>query len=487
MTAKQARIFLMEPTSYCNIDLPSYFRFDAVLSKVAKVLSGKKLCDLSSKPRECEGVNHPLLSNKDGRHAWRPFQLIHPAMYVSLVETITAKDAWESIRNRFDEFQKLPGFGCLSIPRRSTSKHTDKATQILNWWQGIEQASIALALKYGYLFTADITDCYAAIYTHSIAWALHGKALGKADKTRRTLLGTVIDGHIQDMRHGQTNGIPQGSVLMDLISEIVLGYADSQLSNRLTESGTTEFKILRYRDDYRIFVHSPEVGDRILKELTSVLVDLGLKLNAAKTAGSQHVISHSVKADKRAWLSVNPGGLSHQKHLLLIHAHGIAFQNAGSLTTALSKFHRQLSTSRRIQNPEVLISIVTDIAYMSPRTVPICAAVISKLLSVLESKAARIATINAVHAKLSKLPNAGHMEMWIQRISHPILPSLSFGEALCRLVKGEEAEIWSNAWITCKKLKAAVAASNIVDTNELRSLRPVIRPKEVDAFASEAY
>lgn len=28
------------------------------------------------------------------------------------------------------------------------------------------------------------------------------------------------------MQYGQTNGIPQGSVLFDFIAEIVLGYAD---------------------------------------------------------------------------------------------------------------------------------------------------------------------------------------------------------------------------------------------------------------------
>ena len=101
------------------------------------------------------------------------------------------------------------------------------AAQILSWWQGIEQASIELALEYDYVFLcADITDCYGAIYTHSIAWAIHGKTVAKQNRTDKNLVGNVIDWYIQDMRHGQTNGIPQGSVLMDFIAEILLGYAD---------------------------------------------------------------------------------------------------------------------------------------------------------------------------------------------------------------------------------------------------------------------
>ena len=35
------------------------------------------------------------------------------------------------------------------------------------------------------------------------------------------------------MTYGQTNGIPQGSSLMDFIAEIILGYADTQLVKKL--------------------------------------------------------------------------------------------------------------------------------------------------------------------------------------------------------------------------------------------------------------
>lgn len=35
------------------------------------------------------------------------------------------------------------------------------------------------------------------------------------------------------MQHNQTNGIPQGSVLMDFVAEIVLGYVDLRLSKEL--------------------------------------------------------------------------------------------------------------------------------------------------------------------------------------------------------------------------------------------------------------
>ncbi len=391
------------------------------------------------------------------------------------------------IRDRFKEFQKAANMKCLSIPIEAASTRKDKAAQILNWWQGIEQGSIEFALDYNYAFHADITDCYSAIYTHSIAWAVHGRPKAKAERNNKGLIGNIIDSHIQDMRHGQTNGIPQGSTLMDFISELVLGYADLELSDRLKADGITEFRILRYRDDYRIFVQSPQIGEAILKCLTEVLIDLGLKLNASKTTGAQLVVSNAIKPDKRAWLRGRQGDANLQKHLLVIHAHGHDFPNAGSLTVALTHFHERLNATKRISNPLVLISIATDIAYHSPKAFPVCSAIISKLLSVLATKAVRVDAIQKIHAKLSQLPNTGHMEAWLQRISHSFVPNLAYKETLCRLVKGDSVTLWNNDWITSATLKAAIDPAKIVNKAKLRSLKPVVRPKEIELFASERY
>jgi len=487
MTAAQARAFLLKPESYCRIELPVYFTFAPVLSGVQKELSGKALTDLSSKPQDHESVNYAMLSNKDGRHAWRPLQLIHPALYVSLVHRITEAGHWKVIRERFKEFQKLGHFKCLSIPLRAAPQHQDKAAQIHNWWQGIEQRSIELALEYNYVFHADITDCYAAIYTHSISWAIHGKAEAKARRRDKALIGNLIDSHIQDMRHGQTNGIPQGSVLMDLVAELVLGYADLELSDRLDTDGITEYCILRYRDDYRVFVQSPQIGEAILKALTETLIDLGLKLNASKTTGAQLVVSNALKPDKRAWLRSRQGDRNLQRHLLVIHAYGHDFPNSGSLIVALTHFHGRLTHMNRITNPLVLVSVTTDIAYNSPRAFPVCAAIISKLLSAFATKSERVDAIHKINTKLSQLPNTGHMEVWLQRIGHSFVPGLEYKEKLCRLVKGEPVVLWNSDWITSTKLKAALDPSRIVDRARLRLLKPVVKPKEIEVFAPEMY
>lgn len=120
-----------------------------------------------------------------------------------------------------------------------------------------------MSLKYRYMFVTDITNCYGSIYTHTIAWALMGKDLAKQKKGKSGLLGNMIDTYMQGMQYGQTNGIPQGSVPFDFIAEIVLGYADSQVSEALASKGIADYKILRYRDDYRIFSNKKDELEEI--------------------------------------------------------------------------------------------------------------------------------------------------------------------------------------------------------------------------------
>ena len=232
LTNGEARAFLLKPESYCSLDLPPYIVFSSLIESVHQVLEGKRLSDLRrSKPRDFDDVNYTTLHNKDGKYSWRPFELIHPALYVSLVHAITEEDNWQLILNRFRQFAFNDKIRCLSLPIVSGSIEKDKAEQVSHWWSEVEQRSIELSLDYDYLIETDITDCYGSIYTHSIVWALHTKVEAKKNENRanNNFIGNVIDWHIQDMHYGQTNGIPQGSVLMDFISEIVLVY--SQLSN----------------------------------------------------------------------------------------------------------------------------------------------------------------------------------------------------------------------------------------------------------------
>ena len=490
LTQGEARTFLLKPESYCSLDLPPYIVFGDLVNGVYQLLDGKRLTDFrQSNPRDHDDVNYTILHNKDGKYAWRPFQLIHPALYVSLVLAITEESNWKLIRDCFQQFATNDKIRCLSLPVVSSSDEKDRAEQISHWWYAVEQRSIELSLDYNYLIETDITDCYGAIYTHSIAWALHtkGEAKKKENRTSQNLIGNVIDSHIQDMRHGQTNGIPQGSTLMDFIAEMVLGLADLELSERLQGAGITDYQILRYRDDYRIFVNSPQVGDAIVKLITETTTGLGLKLSPAKTKASNDVVRASIKSDKLAWIARKQSGKSLQKHLLIIHDHATNFPNAGSLVIALNDYHKRVSRiTSPSESPQPMIAIVVDIAYRNPRTYALCAAIISKLLSFIEGNDERLAIAERIRKKFSQIPNTGHMQIWLQRVTFPLSRGIDYDETVCKLVAGNAERLWNNDWISSADLRAAADAARIVETTTRDEIAPVIPLNEVELFLSKA-
>jgi len=486
LSAKEARKFLLKNESYCSLDLPPYFVFENLLKKVDEKLDGRNLSDFQSdSPREYEDINYRILNNKDGTYAWRPFQLIHPALYVSLVHEITEEDNWGFIKKRFKEFSDNKEIKCLSIPRVSLDKEKDKAKQIIYWLHKIEQKSIELALEYEYLFETDITDCYGSIYTHSIAWAIHTRAIAKEERENMSFIGNIIDNRMQDMCQGQTNCIPQGSVLMDLIAEMVLGYADTELASKIKEQNVDEYTISRYRDDYRIFYNNPQIGDKIAKLLTEVMINLGLKLNSEKTKTYNTVISASIKEDKLGWMQRKQYERDIQKKLLIIHDHSRNYPNSGSLVVALNNYHKRISGIKKYTKILPLISIVVNIAFHNPRTYPICAAILSKLISLIKEDKEKLDVIDKIIKKFSIIPNTGYMKIWLQRATINFRNDLIFEEPLCNIVKGEDEVIWNNDWISYKDLKKLIDEKMIIDRDLISKLKPVILPKEIELFVSK--
>ena len=405
---------------------------------------------------------------------------------MSLVNAITTQDNWNTICGRFKEFQANDQIRCLSIPVKSETTQSHKAEQISHWWHNVEQASLALSLEYDYSIHTDIVDCYGAIYTHSISWALHTKTVAKEPDSRndQALIGNVIDSHIQDMRYGQTNGIPQGSALMAFVSEMVLGYADTEISDRVAQCNIHDYRILRYRDDYRVFTNSSQDGERILKCISEVMIDLGLRLGEGKTKSSNNIVAASIKEDKVSWLCRKQVAKDLQKQLVIVHNHSLAYPNSGSLIIAMSLFHRRIVRMKKVKDVMSIIGILVDIALRNPRTYPLFAAILSHLLKSLPRDTRAIDIVTKVKEKFEKLPNTGHMEIWLQRISFPISRGIEYEEALCRLVAGEHTVIWNNDWISSTDLKKALRAELIVDRDKLDRIESAVPIKEMELFLS---
>lgn len=489
LSAQEARSYFLKGSSYFNGDLPKYISFEPILNDVFAVLNGGNYHQVkSSNPYDFPNVNYNFIANKDGKFAWRPYELLHPVIYVSLLNIICSDENWACIKKRLKDFEGGV-VECCSAPVVSTDHQTDTATQIISWWQLVEQRSISYSLEFSHLLHTDVTDCYGSLYTHSIAWALHGLAEAKKEKTNRNLLGNKIDNHIQASRYGQTNGIAQGSVLMDFIAEIVLGYVDEQINIEL--NGATDVRILRYRDDYRIFANSDERTEAVLKIVSDKLRTVGMRLGVSKTISFRNVVEGSIKPDKLAGIEYQDLGISNaktiQKQLLRLHSFGQKFPNSGALKRLLSDFHTNISKQTEAPDDlEVQVAIATDIAFVSPSTFPAVAGILSSLIS-LASNEDKARLWGQVRKKMARVPYNGYLEIWLQRVTQPKAVGIKFdsNEPICKIVNGEPAQLWESSWLSSEALKKALDVKKIVIA-EAKEAAEVVQPDEVELFKEKA-
>src|SRR5690625_287661 len=489
----EAKEFFLRQKSYCSIDLPAYFDFQPLLDALSS--SGSVNSINLGDAKKYSDTNYTFYTNKDGKLAWRPLQIINPVVYVNLVNKITKEDNWKLIVDRFKKFQKNEQIQCFSIPL--TSRKNDKAETITNWWKQIEQQSIELALDYNCFMNTDISECYSSIYTHSIPWALHGKEIIKkaikSGNEDKSLIGNKIDETIQKMQYGQTNGIPQGSALMDFIAEMILGYADRVLSCKINYYNHQEknnkiegYKILRYRDDYRIFANNQQTAVKIGKLLSETLTKLNLKLNTHKTFISDNIVSDVIKPDKLYWNASKQNAKTLQKRLLLIHSLAEKHPNSGSLVKALTEFlENQLYplTVFREENSKVLVSILIDIAFKNPKTYPVAVAILSKIISLEANSNTVDEMLKAIEKKFDNVPNVGHLQIWLQRLTLKNYPDKMYTEKLCKKVVNREEEIWNMNWVKPKPIKKILKENSIINLDKMDELEPIIQPNEVNVFS----
>jgi RNA-directed DNA polymerase len=489
LQSSDARAHLLKGSSYFNGDFPKYISFKPILDEVAALLAGGNYTGFKkSNPNCLPKVNYSFTTNKDGRLAWRPLELIHPVLYVSLVNAITESTSWSALQTRLAEFEGGV-VSCCSAPVVSEDHQKDVATQVKSWWQTVEQRSLALSLEYTHLLHTDVTDCYGALYTHSISWAVHGLPKAKSRIKAESRVGNLIDEHIRAGRYGQTNGISQGSVLMDFIAEMVLGYVDSLINADLVN--TNDVRVLRYRDDYRIFSNTSERGEEVLKIISDKLRSVGMRLGVTKTISCRNVVEGSVKPEKLAGIELQDLGTTNaktiQKQLLRLHAFGRRYPNSGALKRLVSEFH--VSVSKQTDCPEdldVQVAIATDISFGSPSTFPAIAGILSHLIS-LAPDSQKPALWSQVRKKMQGIPYNGYLEVWLQRVTIPKAIALQFysNEALCQIVAGNTPVLWDSSWLSCVALKNALDVGKIV-VSDPSSVNESIQPEEVQLFKENA-
>lgn len=451
MSNREAREFLVKKESYFSLSLPEYFDLSNLIESARTVMGNpeeQSYVDAELLNRymmgyeKRENLNYTIYISKDGKYSWRPLTIINPFLYIDLVDFITMSEnenesidnGWQFIQRRFNEFQANEKIYCASIPRESLGNSTDTGENILNWWEMFEQKTIEKSLEFNYSLFTDISNFYPSIYTHSIPWALYGKDEVKNNlRTYMSSFGQGIDERIQKSQFNQTNGIHQGSILMDFISEIILGYIDLELSELLEENHINDYYIIRYRDDYRILSNSKRTIDLISKFLQQVLLTFNLNLGSSKTYLTDNIISDGVKKDKRYWEPYRTtirnsylafdgeyvrGRITLQKHLYQIHELANKHPNSGMIKKSLTEFYedRIVNLETLPNDYKVLISLLVDIMYNNPDTISYCIIIIAKILEHSSNDVGKD-IVKKILKKYEYRANTDYIEIWLQRLA----------------------------------------------------------------------
>ena len=254
--------------------LPPSFKVDNFLLK-----NDPYIQDLKDQPRRNLGcVSYPkslLIS--------RVYGIQHPYNYHDIVYWLI-KD-WAAIIDHIFNNDNLIYTYSMPIPVNANCKGELSPLRsgrlIYEWIEMAERDLVAEAHRFKVLIRTDVTNFYNSVYTHSIAWALHGRDIAFSDKNFK-LIGNKIDKLVQYANDGRTNGIPVGSAVSDLIAEILLAKIDQNVSLKLKKKNIT-FLGTRFKDDYRILANTEEEAKKILRVLSEELHKFNLLISENKT------------------------------------------------------------------------------------------------------------------------------------------------------------------------------------------------------------
>lgn len=507
MNHEQARKFFLKNESYCNLWLPPYFNFSNLLNNLSNEIWDNiddhkiffKDNNNDNSPKNFENVNYSIMINKDGKYWWRKIQFINPVLYVILVHYLTKEDNWNIIVNKINSFNN-DHIICTSRPNESDSNESDKWENIKNWLHHHEEYWLELSLDFPYLIKTDISWCYNSIYTHSISRVFDGidktKIAKKSPESKKQLFWHFIDEYLMSMSYWQTNWIPEWSILMDFLAELVLWFIDSLLLENIKEKYPQwNYKIVRFRDDYNIFIDNLEFWDFIIKQLSTILSNMRMKLNENKTIITNNVIWWIIKRDKIqrfidfVWLSnLDDDNVKYinniKKELLIINKFSEDYPNSGSLYDILDKFSKKLDINRinQFTDVKVLIAISINIAYNSPRLYPSIFKIISILLKKIANTDEKNEIFHSMFNKLSRLPKSEYLNLRIQRIWHKYWIKLyNEDDLLCKIVDENACDIWNNEWLE-EKYTNIINSTPIIDKTVLEDISDEIQDDEIKPF-----
>lgn len=201
------------------------------------------------------------------KHLRRTLSIPNPLLQIRLCKTI--EDNWTNIEDFLS--------GDFSLTKPVVREESNRAViRLYNYpYIFVQQAKSSTCSRF--VLRTDISRFYPTIYTHSIPWAIHSKALAKINR-KDELYGNLLDKRIRNSMDGQTIGIPIGPDSSLIVAEIIATAIDKKLKEILGE-----IKGFRYMDDYYFYFHTYSEAEYTLNILNNLMKDFELELNPTKT------------------------------------------------------------------------------------------------------------------------------------------------------------------------------------------------------------
>ncbi|MDR1285349.1 MAG: hypothetical protein LBJ88_04015 [Campylobacteraceae bacterium] len=128
-----------------------------------------------------------------------------------------------------------------------------------------------------------------------------------------------------------------------------------------------------------------------------------------------------------------------------------------------------------------MVSILVDIAYKNPRIYPVITAILSKVLSLEIDKKIIDEILISIEIKFKKIPNVGHLQVWLQRLTLKADKKKEYKELLCQKVINDDIKIWNIDWLS-KDIRNIINKQSIIDGKKIEEMSQIIEPTEISAF-----
>jgi hypothetical protein len=301
----------------------------------------------------------------------RVLALVHPVAQLALSLLLTEH------RGKIQKIIQRSGASLYSVEEDIPSSKAFVGLKFREWEPKREQ----IAAECAFILTADISRFFYTAYTHSIPWAVLGKAKAKdwwANQPAKLNAhwSNKLDGALQACQSRETFGIPVGPDTSRIIAEVLL--AGVEQDDRFSRA-TNGRPIFRLMDDFVIGFEEEASARTALTSLRHALWEFNLQLNDQKTGvqPSRHSFREKWKLDFESCPLADADTSAQERdisRLLDVTLHGCAEAGTGQPATwACNRIAKLLRVERNF-------SLILDTLFRLSREFPACVSHMAEFL-----------------------------------------------------------------------------------------------------------